>query len=54
MLRMTEVDSARLKELGVSIYDTGRHIMVVEYPSKPSGGPTKVLYRALHSEENTP
>ncbi len=51
MFTVTEVDSARLKELGVSIYDTGDHIMVVEYPPTPSGGPTKVLLRAKHKEE---
>lgn len=53
MFAVVEVDNARLRELGISIYDTGDHVMVVQYPPTPSGEPTKVLLRAKH-RENTP
>lgn len=51
MLAVTEVDDTRLKELNISIRDTGTHILIVEYPRTPNGGHTTVLFRGKLSTE---
>lgn len=50
MLRVMEADGARLRELNIVIEDMGTYIVVREYPPTPSGGPSRVLYRARHEE----
>ena len=53
-LKVTDVDDARLTELNIGVIDTGRAVMIIEYPPKPDGSDSTILYRAIHDEENTP